>query len=115
MGRLKVKPCRVTLVELVDYRGDLLLCTAELRELFDLTIYIDLPTEEMVRRRLKRIGDKPWDSAEYITHKLPALHRTYVLPLRSFAQHVLDGRQTREELVSQTLRLIRQMVPSAAL
>jgi uridine kinase len=101
LQRLRLSSNAVVIAE-----GYLLLCTPALRELFDTKIYIDLPANEMIRRRLNRKGDKPWDQPTYIKESLAALHEKYVLSQRQYAEHLLDGRESRQALLAQALGLI---------
>ncbi len=70
------------------------------RSLFDKKIYIDLPEEEIIKRRIsRRKNNSHWDSPTYIKNMLIPGHRRYVLPQKKFADLILDGREPIRSLV----------------
>lgn len=97
-----IEPRRIVVVA-----GFLVLHSPAIRELFDLSLYIDVPEEEIVSRRIARAKpDNPWDSTEYITGALLAGHRQFVAPQREVADHVLDGLLLPEQLASEVMAII---------
>lgn len=82
------------------------------RELFDNTIFIDIPEEVIEERRVAR------DSApgfldeegmrEYVhRHILPA-HRQYVVPQAGYANVIIDGTLSEDEVLARVLEHIEQ-------
>jgi uridine kinase len=72
--------------------GFLALHNPQVRELFDTTIYLDVPEDEIIQRRLGRaVPGNPWDAEAYVTGELIAGHRRLVLPQRELADYVVDG------------------------
>ncbi len=93
---------------LVVIEGFLLFANPEIRKQLDLMIFLDIPEEEMLRRRFaRRIEGNPWDSKEYIYTCLIEGHRKNVLPTKVFAHHILDATKSPEELVGEIDKLIR--------
>lgn len=92
---------------LVAVTGFLALHHPQARELFDTTIYLDLPEDELIRRRLARANpDDPWDSIDYITTALLPGHRRVVLPQRGYADHILDATRPPDQLAAQLAALL---------
>lgn len=62
------------------------------RALFDLSIFIDIPPEVMIVRRMARErGSDPWDKESYIRGAMVTGTEQYVLPQRQHADLILDG------------------------
>lgn len=88
--------------------GFLALHKVEVRPIFDVSIFIDLPEAEILRRRRARSNpDSPWDSDDYIYGKLLPGHRRYVTPQRNFAAHRVDGEQSPDDLAEEVAAIIR--------
>ena len=88
--------------------GFLTLHNPEARELFDTTIYLDVPEDEIIRRRLnKTVPSGPWDSKDYVTGPLIEGHRRVVVPQRALAEHVLDATAPPDQVVTQAEAVIR--------
>lgn len=81
--------------EIVVIAGFLALHDPEVRELYDLTIFMDLPEAQIVDRRLARRPDPdnpdPWDKEGYIRGELIEGHRRVVLPQRALAHYIVSG------------------------
>ncbi|MBI2798128.1 hypothetical protein HYX70_02370 [Candidatus Saccharibacteria bacterium] len=61
-------------------------------KLFDKKVFIDLPEEQIVQRRLDRSdGVSRWDLPEYINKRLIPGHRNYVQPQSKLADIVVNG------------------------
>lgn len=96
-----VTPQRFTFVE-----GIFVLFDERASTLFDRRFYIDIPTEEMVRRRLARSPEgstDPWDSKAYIEHEMVEGTDRFVKPQRTKADVVLNGLQPVDQLVAQII------------
>lgn len=88
--------------------GFLALHNSEIRKFFDISIYLDVPEAEIIRRRLEKpMPDGPWGSIEYITGPLIEGHRRFVLPQRAFAEHILDATAPPEQVASEVEAIIR--------
>lgn len=95
-----ITPSRLLLVE-----GFLIYYSADFRERFDKKIFIDLPEEEIIRRRLARprITFGVNDEREYVYEiLLPGLRR-WVYPQRQYADLVLDGLKPVDVLAQEVL------------
>ncbi len=69
-------------------------------EIYDFRFYLDLPRNEMMKRRLTRKrGSDPWDQSEYIRNAMVDGTIANVEPQKVHAHVVLDGMKTTEELV----------------
>jgi uridine kinase len=87
--------------------GFLTLYHPTVRNLFDTTIYVDVPEGEIIRRRLSRADpDSPWDSVEYINEMLIPGHRRVVLPQREFAEYVVRATVPRQQLANEVVAII---------
>jgi len=88
--------------------GFLALHHPEVRRLYDTSIYLDVPEDEIIRRRMARANpDSPWDSAEYIHGMLIPGHRRVVVPHREYADHVLDATVPPEQLADEVAAIIQ--------
>jgi uridine kinase len=89
--------------------GFLVLHSFEINDLFDLKLYMDLPEEEIIRRRSGRahpIDGGQWDSRQYITEKVIPAHRQSVFPQRGRADHIIDGMDAPEQICQTVVGLI---------
>jgi len=100
---------------IVVVAGFLALHHPAVNQLFDTTIYLDIPEDEIVRRRLAspRSG-QPWDETSYITGGLLSGHRRVVEPQRAHAQHVIDATVTPVEVMRQVLDILALEQPLPA-
>lgn len=103
----------VTPRHLVVSAGFLALHDQRARDMFDLKIFIDFPEEEIEDRRVQRDNvTGQFDEQElrfYVrSHILPA-HREYVVPQASYADIILDGLESREALLEQTIAALDVM------
>lgn len=81
------------------------------RDLIDLRFFIDLPVEEMIRRRLARTpvdSTDPWDAPEYITGEMVKGTEKYVMPQREHSHVVLDGLLPTSELANIVIAQIEE-------
>lgn len=75
-------------------------------DLFDLRFYIDLPTEEMIRRRKGRTSEgstSPWDAPKYIETTMVEGTEYWVKPQRAKAHVIIDGMQSTEVMTEQVV------------
>lgn len=96
---------------LIIIEGFLLFADPEVRNHLNLMIFLDIPEEEIVKRRLDRKkDDSPWDAEEYIYGGLLKGHREYVLPTKVFAHYVIDATKSPTEVVEEIDQLIHSVV-----
>ena len=103
---IPVSPTSTTIVE-----GVFVLNDPRARSLIDKSFFIDIPVEEMVRRRLARTepgSTEPWDSHEYITGEMIRGTQLYVLPQRQYADVILDGMMPTSDLADIVMAEINQ-------
>jgi uridine kinase len=101
---LEIEACPV-----VTVFGFLALHNPEVRDLFDTTVYLDVPESEIIRRRLDRaVPGDPWGSVEYVTGDLIAGHRRVVLPQRELAEHVLDATLPPDQVADKVITIIQE-------
>jgi uridine kinase len=97
-----ITPKKTNLVE-----GIFALHNPAARAVMDLTIFVDIPLDVMVERRLStpRQGStgNPWDDPDYIKGAMLEGTKRYVLPQRDYAQIVLDGLKPTQELADSLL------------
>jgi len=70
-----------------------------IRNMFDVRLWLEVPEQIALERRLKRQPD--YDLDYYRTIALPA-QRAQVLPMRALAHEILDGTKTLKEVAEQT-------------
>ena len=97
-GRAKVGPTRLLIVE-----GHLVFGEPTLRALFDLKLFLDVPPDERVLRRMvrdavERGGDLKTAVAWYRRDVLPN-YRLYTEPMRQFADLVLPWTEAHEHVI----------------
>lgn len=93
--------------------GFLALHKREIRTLFDTAVFIDLPEEEIVRRRLARAQTRKlgaWDSPGYVRGDLLRSHREYIQPQAKIADHVIDGTKSPQEIAEEVGTIIRLLL-----
>jgi uridine kinase len=73
----------------------------------DVRVFLDLPEDEMVRRRLSR-PEAPFNREPYVSTTLLAAHRRLVLPQRARATHVVDARQPPDAMARIVSAIIRR-------
>jgi len=97
-----IKPNDYVIVE-----GFLTFYTLESRKYFDKKIYLDIPEEEIIKRRHERMKNGGGHySDEYIRKTLIEEHRKNVLPQKQFADLIVDATKTPEEIVGEALSFI---------
>lgn len=80
--------------------------------LFDRRFYIEIPTDIMVARRLKRTPEgstDPWDDPDYIKTTMVEGTEYYIKPQRQRADVVLEGTRSTAELATQVIFDIRNL------
>ncbi len=111
-GEDNLKPTAVVIAD-----GFAVLHDPRAQKLFDATIYVDLPEEEMVRRRKLRRGEppwEPWDTDEYIEGTMLEATQHLVLPQKELVDLVLDGTLPIETLKGQALQFLHDKLPVLA-
>jgi uridine kinase len=101
-----IKPAPIVLVT-----GFLALYSMAANDYFDLKIYIDVPEDEMVRRRVERSKGRPagpWNSEAYINNALIPATREFIAPQKTVANLVIDGLLPPEQISEQVADVIRQ-------
>lgn len=84
-----VRPGSLVIVE-----GVFIYHSPEARDLFDYKFFLDIPIEEMLRRRLARTpagSIDPWDDPEYIRGEMIRGTEEFVTPQREYADKILNG------------------------
>jgi uridine kinase len=99
-GTMLYKPAPVLFVE-----GLMLFSYAPIRELLDLRLWLEVPEEVALARRLARQPD--YDVGYHHRVALPAA-RQFVVPYRESAHAVIDGTQTIAAVADETDRIIRK-------
>lgn len=101
-GGALYKPSPVLFVE-----GLMLFSDERLRSLLDLRLWLDVPEEVALARRLER---QPDYDVEY--HRLVALPaaRRFVTPFRASAHAIIDGTASPPEVAAETDRVIRRFL-----
>ncbi len=93
---------------LVIVEGFLIFFDQKARDCFDKKIFIDLPEEEIKRRRIARKRGTESDTISYINNELIPGHRKFVYPQKKYADLVLDGMKSSEELVKEIIDYIKE-------
>lgn len=100
-------PAKTNIVE-----GVFVLHDTRARALFDLSLFIDIPLDVMVERRLATLrplsSSNPWDNPEYVRGPMVEGTKRFVLPQREEADVILDGLRPTVELADQVMQLLGQ-------
>ncbi|GIF51112.1 uridine kinase [Asanoa ferruginea] len=86
--------------------GHLALHDAAVARSFDVRVYLDLPEEELIRRRLGR-PPAAENREPYLTRTLLPAHRRLVVPQRARATHVVDATGPPEAVADAVAAIIR--------
>src|SRR3989344_8694129 len=95
----EIKPSKVIIVE-----GFRLFWDKRIRKLLDFKIYIDVPEEMIVQRRIERMRhpNKP-DRELYYREIVVPEDRKYGLPTKAYADLILDGQRPIAEIITAIL------------
>jgi uridine kinase len=89
--------------------GFLALHLPEINRLFDSRMFIDIPEEEMVRRRLDRAVQRQstsWEDERYMKEVLIPGDRQFVQPQSVYADYIIGGLQPPEELMYRVMDVV---------
>lgn len=101
---ITVAPARYTVVE-----GILIFLDDRASELFDRRFFIDIPTDEIVRKRMGRVkefGSAPANNPTYIQTTMLEGIEYFIRPQREKVQLVLDGTKPISELADQVVAVL---------
>ncbi|MFN9945796.1 MAG: uridine kinase [Planctomycetota bacterium] len=103
---------------LVVCEGILLLAVPELRDSFDLRVFVDAPADVRVLRRLQRDIAERGRTVDSVVHQymqtVRPMHERFVEPARATADLVLDWRHEPVQWAATVLATLRGMTASAA-
>ncbi|MFC1788253.1 uridine kinase [Patescibacteria group bacterium] len=99
-GQMIFSPSPVIFTE-----GLMLFSDPQIRDFFDLRLWLDVSEETALERRLQRQPD--YDLDYYRRYALPGA-RAHVAPHRLHAQKIIDGSQSIKEVAEQTDFIIRK-------
>lgn len=128
-GRAIDKPCydfathtrtatsrRVEARPMILCEGILLLGVPELRDSFDLRIFVDAPADVRILRRLQRDIAERGRTVESVARQYMAtvrpMHERYVEPARATADLVLDWRHEPDEWATTVMAMVRGLSES---
>ena len=89
--------------------GFMVLRSPHINTMFDAKIYIDIPAEEMVRRRLARAAERPmgaWNNEQYVKEILLPATSEFVAPQLKVADFVVDGMLPRNQVADKVIEII---------
>jgi len=98
-GSRLVIPKEVTVVE-----GFLLFYNEQLKDLFDLRIFVDTSEEVQKQRRKARNPDL---DMQYFDEVIIPAFKKYVEPTKQYAHYVIDGNQAIEKVVEDFLKILK--------
>lgn len=97
-----LKPADYVIVE-----GFLIFHTERARRYFDKKIYLDIPEEEIIKRRYERMNNGGGKySDEYIKVTLIQEHRKLVIPQKQYADLIVDATKSSKEMAEEVLAFI---------
>ncbi len=83
--------------------GFLLFYDKSIRDIFDTKIYLDLPDEEIIKRRLERNKSNKPDRESYYRKVVVNEYKKYGLPGKQYADLILDGTKPLEDNLNKIL------------
>lgn len=95
----------VNATPIILIEGFLVLFDKKVRNLFNLKIFIDIPTEVQIQRRLQRDANH---NIEYIKKVVVPNFRKYGLPTKKCADYVIDGNKSLKEVTSKIKEIIEK-------
>lgn len=98
IGTHEVIPTPIIIVE-----GYLLFLYPHLNELFDLRLYLDVPVNTQLERRLKRQPDMDIDYFQAVT---VTVFKQFGEPTKNFVHKVIDGRKSEADLCAEVLEIM---------
>lgn len=107
VGTHEVQPTSIILVE-----GYLLFLYPYINELFDLKLYLDVPVNTQLERRLKR---NPAMDIDYFQEVTVSVFKQYGEPTKELVHKVIDGRKDEDELAEDVVEYLQRKVPQAVL
>lgn len=100
-----IRPAPVIVVE-----GFLLFCDADVRDMMDLRVFIDISEEEVVRRKIARARSVLSCNEQYVRLLTVGEYRVHGLPMRTYAQMLLDGLLDPEENARKIAEAVKQKI-----
>lgn len=97
---------RIAPAPVVALVGHLALHDPAIAQAFDVRVYLDLPEDEVLRRRLRRPPAEE-NREPYLTRVLLPAHRRLVVPQRARATHVVDATRAPEAVADEVAAVIR--------
>ncbi|KGO91183.1 uridine kinase [Flavobacterium subsaxonicum] len=102
-------PCKVMIVE-----GILILADAQLRDLFDIKIYVHADSDERLIRRLKRdIAERGRDMREVLNRyqtTLKPMHEQFIEPTKAFADIIIPNDRYNTVAIDVVRAVINQKI-----
>ncbi|MBI4835659.1 MAG: hypothetical protein HY817_00190 [Candidatus Abawacabacteria bacterium] len=103
IGTHEVKPTPIILVE-----GYLLFLYEHISDLFDFRLFLDVPVNTQLERRLMR---QPNMDIDYFQEVTVSVFKQYGEPTKNIVHKVIDGRKDEEALCSEIVELMKRRVP----
>ena len=104
IGEKCVMPSPVMLLD-----GFLTLAHERLRGLMDASVYLSIPEELQIARRVER---QPDVAPSYLYDIMLPIYRVHIQPSSAFATHVIDSTQSKEAVADEGIRVIEQLLAS---
>ena len=85
--------------EFIFVEGYYIFHNKEVRDLFDIKIYLDISEEEILKRKAK-LGEEgcEWVDKIYLEKIFLPAHRKYAVPQKKYADFVIDGTLSKKEI-----------------
>ncbi len=93
----KKEHVRILPAPLIAVEGFLLFCDPAIRDLLDLRVFVDIPEEEAIRRKIARARSALARDENYVRLLTIGEYRLHGLPMRTHAQLTLDGTRDADE------------------
>ena len=105
LNKTTVKPSKVMIVE-----GFLLFYDKRIRDIIDYKIYIDVPDEEIIKRRMNRDRRSKIPDEFYYRKIVVKEYKKYGLPTKKYANLVIDGMKPINQIIIEIENEIKKFI-----
>lgn len=104
-GEKTIKPVSIILVD-----GFMVLNHEGIRSILDKSIFLDIPKQEQLRRRMKRFREGHLDTDEdYFHEQVYPAYKKYIKPTKKHSDHVIDANKEPKKVIEEVQGKIEEM------
>ena len=99
---------KITAAGIIIVEGFLLFVKKEIRDLFDVRIFMDVDQETQLMRKKGRNAGLD-SNLEYYNKVLVPMSKKHVVPTKKYADYILDGTKTIDELTTELIDILSNL------